>query len=112
MDPSVLEEGYWQAYQDFYRWSSIFRAAGTKARWVDRLRHILYAGGWKKFEPMWDLAIRVGQVKNFLPVLETILAGTHGSQPGAGTRPARQGPLAAANWIATESSGPVLVSDS
>ncbi len=78
MTPDMLEEGYWRAYQDFYRWSSIFRAAGTKDRWMQRLRHILYAGGWKKFEPMWDLVIRAGRVMNLLPVLEAILAGFEG----------------------------------
>lgn len=75
MTPAILEEGYWRAYHDFYRWSSIFRAAGIRDRWVQRLRHILYTGGWKKFEPMWDLIIRTGRVANLLPLLEVVLAG-------------------------------------
>lgn len=29
-----------------------------KATWSERLRHVAYAGGWKKLEPLWDLAIR------------------------------------------------------
>ncbi|HEU5374324.1 MAG TPA: cobalamin-dependent protein [Ktedonobacteraceae bacterium] len=61
-------------YRDFYRWSSIFQGAWTKERWNDRLRHIAYAAGWKKFEPAWDLIIKAKQASSMLPVLETILA--------------------------------------
>ena len=39
------------------------------------MRHLAYAGGWKKLEPLWDVAIRTGQVLHLLPVLEAILAG-------------------------------------
>ncbi len=55
----ALEAGYWRAYRDFYRWSSIFQGAWTKEKWDERLRHVGYAAGWKKFEPMWDLIIRL-----------------------------------------------------
>ena len=41
-----------------------------------------YAGGWKKFEPLWDLLIRSKQVLHALPVLETILTG-FGSRPAS-----------------------------
>src|SRR5713226_9407537 len=70
----TLEAGYWQAYRDFYRWSSIFQGAWTKEGWGDRLRHMAYAGGWKKFEPMWDLIIRAKRASSMLPALETVLA--------------------------------------
>src|SRR5207244_60937 len=56
--PEALEAGYWRAYRDFYRWSSIFQGAWTKERWNERLRHVAYATGWKKFEPAWDVIIR------------------------------------------------------
>src|SRR4029077_975006 len=46
-----LEAGYWRAYRDFYRWGSIWRGAASKAGLRPRLRHLAYAGGWKKFEP-------------------------------------------------------------
>jgi hypothetical protein len=39
------------------------------------LRHIGYAGGWKKFEPLWDWVIRAKRTGNMLPALETILSG-------------------------------------
>lgn len=39
-----------------------------------RVRHVAYAGGWKKFEPLWDLLIRSRHVLHALPLLEAILA--------------------------------------
>ncbi|MFX4543574.1 hypothetical protein ABTA76_20200, partial [Acinetobacter baumannii] len=36
--------------------------------------HLAYAGGWKKFEPMWDVLIRSRNVTRMLPMLETVLA--------------------------------------
>jgi radical SAM superfamily enzyme YgiQ (UPF0313 family) len=74
-----LEDGYWRAYRDFYRWGSIWRGASTKALPRDRLRHLAYAGGWKKFEPLWDLLIRSGQVLHALPLLEAAL-GSFGAR--------------------------------
>jgi radical SAM superfamily enzyme YgiQ (UPF0313 family) len=75
LDGPTLEEGYWRAYREFYRWSSIWRGAATKDDLTGRLRHLGYAGGWKKFEPLWDALIRSGQVLHALPVLEAILSG-------------------------------------
>ena len=73
LSPSELEEGYWRAYESFYRWSNILRGATAKPSWVGRLRHVAYAGGWKKMEPLWDLIIRAKRVGAMLPVLETVL---------------------------------------
>ena len=73
MTPSQLEEGYWRAYKDFYRWGSIWQGAATKADPVQRARHFAYAAGWKKFEPLWNLLIRGRQVLRALPLLETVL---------------------------------------
>jgi radical SAM superfamily enzyme YgiQ (UPF0313 family) len=73
MTPEELEAGYWHAYESFYRWGSILRGAASKPSWKGRLRHIAYAGGWKKFEPLWDLVIRAKRVSAMLPVLETVL---------------------------------------
>ena len=50
MTPSQLEEGYWRAYHDFYRWGSIWRGASTKDKLPDRMRHLAYSAGWKKFD--------------------------------------------------------------
>jgi len=73
MSPQTLLEGYWRAYQRFYRWSAIWQGAASKASLAGRLRHIAYAGGWKKFEPLWDLVIHMQRVSNFMPVLERLL---------------------------------------
>jgi radical SAM superfamily enzyme YgiQ (UPF0313 family) len=75
LSAEVLEAGYWQAYRDFYRWGSILQGAWNKPTWSGRLRHVAYAGGWKKFEPLWDWVIRLKRVGHTLPVLEAILAG-------------------------------------
>jgi radical SAM superfamily enzyme YgiQ (UPF0313 family) len=75
MTARELEAGYWQAYHDFYRWGSILKGAWTKPNWSERLRHFAYAGGWKKFEPLWDWIIRAKHVSAALPILETVLAG-------------------------------------
>jgi radical SAM superfamily enzyme YgiQ (UPF0313 family) len=79
--PDVLEAGYWRAYRNFYRWGSIFQGAWAKARWNDRLRHMAYATGWKKFEPAWDMIIKAKRASSMLPILETILSsfGDHAS---------------------------------
>jgi radical SAM superfamily enzyme YgiQ (UPF0313 family) len=75
MSPQALEAGYWRAYRDFYRWGSIFRSAWVQEHPLAKLRHLAYAGGWKKFEPLWDWVIRAKRVSNFLPLLEAVLAG-------------------------------------
>jgi radical SAM superfamily enzyme YgiQ (UPF0313 family) len=75
LSPEALETGYWRAYRDFYRWGAIARGAWAKEDLTSRLRHLAYAGGWKKFEPLWDWVIRARRVSNFLPLLEAVLAG-------------------------------------
>jgi hypothetical protein len=81
LTPEMLETGYWRAYQDFYRWKSIFQGAWTKERWSNRLQHVAYAAGWKKFELAWDFIIKTKRASTMLPVLETILTtfGSHTS---------------------------------
>jgi len=74
LTPQALEAGYWRAYRDFYRWGAIMRGAWTKPTWEERLRHVAYAGGWKKFEPMWDVIIQAKRASRLLPVLETVLS--------------------------------------
>ncbi|HLK67554.1 MAG TPA: radical SAM protein [Bryobacteraceae bacterium] len=79
MTPEQLEEGYWRAYRQFYRWSAILQGAMTKPTWPRRLRHAAYAAGWKKFEPLWDFILRAKRVAQMRPVLEAVL------QRGSGT---------------------------
>lgn len=75
LTPAALEAGYWRAYQDFYKWGSILQSSRAHPNLSDSLRHFAYAAGWKKFEPFWDWIIRARRVANFLPLLESILAG-------------------------------------
>jgi len=74
LTPAQLESGYWKAYKDFYRWGSILQGATSKPTTSGQLRHIAYAAGWKKFEPLWDFVIRLRRVTTLLPLLETILS--------------------------------------
>jgi radical SAM superfamily enzyme YgiQ (UPF0313 family) len=75
MMPRELEDGYWRAYRDFYRWSSIVRGAMAHDSLLGGSRHFLYAAGWKKFEPLWDAVIRVKQIAQMRPALEALLSG-------------------------------------
>jgi len=81
MSAETLEAGYWSAYREFYRWAAIARSAWAQDGMMERLRHLAYAGGWKKFEPLWDVVIRLKRVTNFLPLLEQLLASGGGEQP-------------------------------
>jgi len=72
-----LEDGYWSAYHDFYRWTSLFKAALSHADPIQKARHIAYAAGWKKFEPFWNWLILKKQLRSMIPLLETILSGGH-----------------------------------
>jgi radical SAM superfamily enzyme YgiQ (UPF0313 family) len=83
LTPDQLEAGYWKAYRDFYTWRSIWRGAASKPVPGDRMRHLAYAGAWKKFEPLWDLLIRSGQVLHALPLLEAAL-GSFGKRRPVG----------------------------
>jgi radical SAM superfamily enzyme YgiQ (UPF0313 family) len=83
MSAETLEQGYWRAYRQFYRWGSIFQSASSKPDWSNRLRHLAYTGGWKKFETFWDLVIRLKRVTSMLPLLETILEAGKEDHPTA-----------------------------
>jgi len=90
MTAAELEHGYWRAYREFYRWRNIARAAFAHGDRREHARHLAYTGGWKKLEPMWDWAIRSGQVHRFLPLLEAILDRFGSAQTSAcacGSRP-------------------------
>jgi len=82
MSPEELEDGYWSAYREFYRWGSIFRGAMAKQHVVERIRHIAYAGAWKKCEPMWHLVIKAQRLRAMVPVLEALLGGLAKEGPG------------------------------
>jgi radical SAM superfamily enzyme YgiQ (UPF0313 family) len=87
LTPEQLEAGYWGAYERFYRWGSILRGASSKPDWRGRLRHVAYAAGWKKFEPLWDALIRARQVAYALPILEGVLTAFGRLAAGRGDAP-------------------------
>ncbi|UCH35177.1 MAG: hypothetical protein JSV65_02160, partial [Armatimonadota bacterium] len=105
MSAGQLEAGYRRAYRDFYRWGSILRAASAKESVAARARHLAYAVGWKKCEPLWDIIVRAKRVGNFSGALEALLASfsalhrrpvsevTHvaGAAPPCGRRPVTTG---------------------
>jgi len=83
MSADQLEGGYRWAYREFYRWRSVVSGAGAHHDLVAGLRHLAYSAGWKKFEPLWDLAIRARRAGTLLPVLETILSEFGRRPPGS-----------------------------
>jgi radical SAM superfamily enzyme YgiQ (UPF0313 family) len=73
LTPGQLLDGYHRAYRDFYAWRSIARGAFGQDSPAATFRHLAYAGGWKKLEPLWDVAIRARRVGAMLPALEWTL---------------------------------------
>ena len=69
-----LKRGYDWAYESFYRWSSIMKAASAHTTAKHALKHFSYSAGWKKFERAWDLVIRIKQLSQMRPLLEAVLA--------------------------------------
>jgi radical SAM superfamily enzyme YgiQ (UPF0313 family) len=69
-----LEAGYRWAYKEFYSWSNIIEASTNHDSLKHMIKHFLYAGGWKKFEPLWNFAIKSKNLNSMLPLLEAILS--------------------------------------
>jgi len=74
MTPATIEAGYVWAYHEFYRWSSIARAARSHESLKHQVKHFGYAAGWKKFEAAWNVVIRARQLRYMTPVLEAVLS--------------------------------------
>ncbi|MBD0403130.1 radical SAM protein [Flammeovirga sp. EKP202] len=69
-----LKEGYGWAYKEFYAWSNILKGSLSHDAHKHKLKHLLYSGGWKKFEPLWNFIIKSRNLNNMLPLLESILS--------------------------------------
>ncbi len=69
-----LKDGYNWAYKNFYSWSNIFKSSTQHDTIKHQLKHFLYAGGWKKFEPLWNFLIKTKGLNQMLPLLESILS--------------------------------------
>jgi radical SAM superfamily enzyme YgiQ (UPF0313 family) len=74
ISPDELERGYRWAYKEFYTWSNILRSSTNHDSVKHMIKHFLYTGGWKKFEPVWNFLIKTKNLNNMLPLLESVLA--------------------------------------
>ena len=79
LTPEALKDGYDWAYREFYRWPSIARGSLSHGTLKHQAKHFFYAAGWKKFERLWDCAIRAKQLAAMTPVLEAVLSRVTGS---------------------------------
>jgi radical SAM superfamily enzyme YgiQ (UPF0313 family) len=75
-----LKSGYDQAYKDFYSWSNILKGSLSHGSVKHQLKHFAYAGGWKKFEPLWNFVIKSRNLNQMLPLLESILSKVSGQK--------------------------------
>jgi hypothetical protein len=69
-----LKRGYDWAYQSFYSLTNIYKASQQHDNLKHCLKHFAYAGGWKKFEPLWNFMIKTKGLNKMLPLLESILS--------------------------------------
>ncbi len=69
-----LEDGYWWAYKEFYKWNNVFKASFSHPQLKHQLKNLFYTGGWKKFEGLWNFIINTGGLKSMLPLLELLLS--------------------------------------
>ena len=75
MSSEALEAGFQYANRHFGSWPSIWRAAATKETAADRLRHLLFSSGLRKWNPLWSWISRHGRLPQLIPLMESILAG-------------------------------------
>jgi radical SAM superfamily enzyme YgiQ (UPF0313 family) len=93
LNADELKKGYDWAYRSFYSWKNIYKASMQHETMKYKLKHFAYAGGWKKFEPIWNFMIKTKGLNKMLPLLEAILSKAGGS--GKNDRPASPFPAIA-----------------
>ena len=69
-----LKKGYDWSYKSFYSWTNITKASFQHNNAKQVIKHFTYAGGWKKFEPLWNFMIKTKGLNKMLPLLEAILS--------------------------------------
>ncbi len=74
LTPEELKAGYDWSYKEFYSWTNILKGSLNHEVPKHQLKHFLYAGGWKKFEPLWNFIIKTKGLNQMLPLLEAILS--------------------------------------
>jgi hypothetical protein len=82
-----LKKGYDWAYKEFYSWNNIIKSSTVHDTLKHQLKHFLYSGGWKKFEPLWNFIIKTGSLNSMLPLLEGILSKVKPKEKDAGVLP-------------------------
>jgi len=98
-----LKAGYDWAYREFYSWANIARASATHATLHHQLKHFAYAGGWKKFELLWNFLIKARHLDAMRPLLEAILSKVRGTDPRVPPGPeASAGPPSLAEPVPAE----------
>jgi radical SAM superfamily enzyme YgiQ (UPF0313 family) len=80
LDEAQLKEGYDWSYKSFYSWSNITKASFQHDTVKHAIKHFAYAGGWKKFEPLWNFMIKTHALNKMLPLLEAILSKVNKQQ--------------------------------
>lgn len=68
-----MENGYKNAYREFYRWSNIITGCKHHEQIGMSLKHLTYAGAWKKFEPIWNYIVKHQLFESARKVLEYTL---------------------------------------
>ena len=79
--PDGLKAGYDWAYRAFYEWGAILEASVAHQSLKHSVKHFAYSAGWKKFEPAWDLVIRLKQLAQMRPMLEAVLSTVRPATP-------------------------------
>ena len=74
LNETELKSGYDWAYRSFYSWKNIAKASLEHDNIKHSIKHFAYAGGWKKFEPLWNFIIKTKGLNKMLPLLESILS--------------------------------------
>lgn len=80
LNADELKAGYDWAYSEFYSWKNIYKASMQHDNLKHQLKHFAYAGGWKKFEPLWNFVIKTKGLNKMLPLLESILSKVNNKQ--------------------------------
>jgi radical SAM superfamily enzyme YgiQ (UPF0313 family) len=74
LNADELKKGYDWYYRSFYSWRNILKASLQHENLKHKIKHFTYAGGWKKFEPLWNFMIKTKGLDKMLPLLEAILS--------------------------------------
>ena len=74
MTADDLSSGYHWAYKEFYSWKNIMESGFGHTALKHRLKHLAYTAGWKKFESVWTLLIKLNHLDAATPLLEKVLS--------------------------------------